>query len=96
MYSKSLLVGALIYEAKKRDGIYMLHAAWDATEAGLLAFADKWDEFYPETEQSCDVSIMCLREGKRHKAGCPMNSNYSETCPKDKHFSCNRVHGSTN
>lgn len=90
--SQALLIGTIYYEVKKRDGIYMAHALWDATEAGIHAFATKLDEWYPEKDPTCDNSIMCLREGKRHRKTCPLNRNYTQSCPEGKQFTCRNVH----
>lgn len=59
----------------------------------LVRVVNKIDAIWPTEVQPCLKSIMCLQEGKRHRKGCPLASNYrSEGCPKDKAFSCKKVH----
>jgi hypothetical protein len=92
MQGEQLLINVIRFEAYKRTTVYALHAVWHASEAAVAAFADKIDEFYPTEEQPCSASILCLREGKRHRKVCPLNTNYSERCPQDDRFSCREVH----
>jgi hypothetical protein len=89
---EALLTGVIIYETRKRTTIYALKAGWTSTEAAIAAFSTEWDKWFPEAEPACDASIMCLRDGKRHKKDCPLNRNYRQSCPKDTHFSCASVH----
>jgi hypothetical protein len=90
------------YEKAKTSGIHFVvrtlpKIGRDVAKPVYKVLVQKINEFDEARKQDmpCDASIMCLREYKRHKVKCPLNSNYRESCPKGEQFSCKTIHKKT-
>lgn len=70
MYSKSLFITGLTYEAMKREALNRGRLVCDKAASYAVSTVEALDRRFPPKVAECTGDITCERQGVRHKADC--------------------------